>query len=69
MLGLRDVSGQRQRIVEVLGLQYVVAAGDLGALDERSVGDYGGIGPPVIRTPSATGNRASPARIADAALA
>ena len=35
----RDLPGELQRVVEVVGLEHVVAAGHLGALGERAVGD------------------------------
>ena len=40
----RDVTGERQRLVEVLRLEDVVAARHLGALGERAVGDGRGVG-------------------------
>ena len=41
VLGDRDVSRESQCLVQVLGFEYVVAARDLGAFGERSVGDDG----------------------------
>ena len=51
----RGCPGQPERLVEVLGLEHVVATGHLGALGERAVGDHGASGPPVMRTPVAEG--------------
>jgi hypothetical protein len=67
--GRGDVARQSQRVVEVFGFEHVIAAGDLGGLGERAVGDVGASGPPLIRTPVAAAVSASPARIADPALA
>lgn len=41
----RDVTGQRQGLVEIVGLQHVVAARHLGTLGIRAVGDRRVVGP------------------------
>ena len=45
VLGGRDVTRERQRLVEVVRLEHVVAARHLGALGERAVCDGGGVRP------------------------
>ena len=40
MPGHRDIARQSQRFVQVLDFEHVVAAGHLGALGERAVGDH-----------------------------